>query len=237
MCVAVARRIGDGYDNFMQYCTAFLRRSIASELWAIWVAENDDHEIVSHIYLQIEWGAHLTINILAQKGDQRPHLEWKSNLLIENEQMYLCLSWPGTACRHHTKGIEFMQSHFCLSLFPKELWYNAMFDYDLSGQLIGIYCNVSRPPQRKENTIEWVDLDLDIISNQAGHGEIVDKDEFEVNSLRYSYPQDAVDRAKSVAASLKERVSRQDEPFDWIPLQEMLARYGLGGMDLSSRLA
>jgi GNAT superfamily N-acetyltransferase len=48
-----AQRAGEEYEQFQQYCTAFLQRSLDEGLWTIWVAEIRTSEIVSHIYLQI----------------------------------------------------------------------------------------------------------------------------------------------------------------------------------------
>jgi GNAT superfamily N-acetyltransferase len=48
-----AQRTGKEYEQFRQYCATFLQRSLAGGLWAVWVAESHNNEIVSHIYLQI----------------------------------------------------------------------------------------------------------------------------------------------------------------------------------------
>lgn len=47
-----ALRRGDLYDRFAASFAAFLRRALASGRWAVWVAEDDTGEIVSHIYLE-----------------------------------------------------------------------------------------------------------------------------------------------------------------------------------------
>jgi GNAT superfamily N-acetyltransferase len=46
-------RAGDGYESFRRACALFLREGLGSGRWAVWVAVDDNNQIVSNIHLQI----------------------------------------------------------------------------------------------------------------------------------------------------------------------------------------
>lgn len=154
-----------------------------------------------------------TVTIRAQKYDRAPHVEWQARLVGEGTAGVAALAVPGATLLHHTKGLRIPQDHYCLSLFPRGAWYNAMLDFDRDGASLGVYCNVAMPYELASACLTWIDLDLDVLMAPDHSVALVDADEFEVNARRYGYPSRVVTRARAVAGELLALASRAAVPF------------------------
>jgi len=65
----------------------------------------------------------------------------------------------------------------------------------------------------KDNRIDWVDLDLDVVRSGDGPATLVDADEFAAHAARYAYPAALVAGAWAAADALLALASRGVAPF------------------------
>lgn len=163
------------------------------------------------------------IAVRALKYDRRPHLAWRGGLVYDSPAGIVCLAPPGTVCTHHGKGIQFRIDHYGLSVFSRDTWFNAMLDFDPEGRPLQIYCNVALPYTADARSIEWVDLDLDVVMTPGATAALVDEDEFAANALAYRYPARVVERARTTASALLDRAGRGAFPFHWDGLDTVMA--------------
>jgi hypothetical protein len=82
------------------------------------------------------------------------------------------------------------------------------------------YVNVNSTPVWTGHHVDIIDLDFDLLRMRDGAVAILDEDEFERHRLKFAYPDEIVAEAHRGLASLREAVSRPDEPFglawrDW----------------------
>jgi len=93
-----------------------------------------------------------------------------------------------------------------VTFFAPGKWFNAVALLEPTG--VRYYCNIASPFTAYDNTMTYIDYDLDVILMQNGEIHIVDEEEFEEHKTLYKYPPAVV---KKVRESLNELLSRMRE--------------------------
>jgi hypothetical protein len=78
---------------------------------------------------------------------------------------------------------------------------------------IEVYIDVTAEPVRTAESVEAVDLDLDVVRLRDGSVRLLDEDEFEEHQILYGYPADVIAQARATADDLMEMVAARREPF------------------------
>ena len=81
-------------------------------------------------------------------------------------------------------------------------WYNVFRFENADGTLRNHYINISMPPTFDGKTIEFVDLDIDIVIWPDGRRIVLDEDEFAENLVKYKYPTYLVEKVKNTVETL-----------------------------------
>lgn len=100
-----------------------------------------------------------------------------------------------------------------IETFYRDRWYNIFRVQQPAGPTRGWYCNLARPAQIDETTIETEDLDIDlIVSADRRHLIVADSDEYAARDLARTEP--ATDAAVQAAiAELRDLIARGVPPF------------------------
>lgn len=93
-------------------------------------------------------------------------------------------------------------------------WYNVFRFHEPTGEFRNYYCNVNMPPLFENDVLDYVDLDIDIHIDEHGSITILDIEEFEANSRRFSFPQTVITPAKRAVDELITLIERREFPFD-----------------------
>ncbi|MHB1317032.1 MAG: DUF402 domain-containing protein [Anaerolineae bacterium] len=88
--------------------------------------------------------------------------------------------------------------------------FNIFAIYGVAGTLKGWYCNVLERTLIAAETIDWVDLALDLVVTPCGSQTLLDEDEFEALGPT---PEQRT-RAQAALNTLNEWVQRRHAPFD-----------------------
>jgi protein associated with RNAse G/E len=75
------------------------------------------------------------------------------------------------------------------------------------------YSNIGLPPTITDEEIHFVDLDVDLIARELGEWQLVDEEEFDINRIRYGYPNKLVEQVWHTVAEVKRRIEHQQFPF------------------------
>jgi len=105
-----------------------------------------------------------------------------------------------------------------VKLIARDQWWTAIWNE--GGQ---IYVDVITPARWHGRTVHMVDMDLDVVRRADGAVTVEDEDEFEEHRAQFAYPNDIVERSRTVTAALAVDVERGVEPFGAIG-EEWLAR-------------
>jgi protein associated with RNAse G/E len=174
------------------------------------------------------------VRIQALKYGNRPHYEWETTLLERTDAHVFVLGQYGRKLRHYTKGKTFTVENWTIEFFPFDCWFTVSADI-VDGRIAQYYCNICQPARMENDTVSFVDLDLDLVYRD-GRWAVVDEDEFALHAVQFSYPPELIERAELELESLRERVRQQRFPFDgaierWIgsiPAGRLAQRRGQG---------
>lgn len=76
--------------------------------------------------------------------------------------------------------------------FWLDRWYNVFQFEEPDGTFRNSYFNITMPPSFNGSTIDFVDLDIDIVVWADGSRQILDRDEFDTNAAKFGYPESVV---------------------------------------------
>lgn len=100
-----------------------------------------------------------------------------------------------------------------MSLFPDggKAW-TASF-YDAPDQEVAVFVDMTTEPVWRGDTVNMVDLDLDVVLLRDGSLFVDDEDEFDEHRRTLGYPAGLVALALGTAAAVLDAVGRGVEPF------------------------
>lgn len=96
--------------------------------------------------------------------------------------------------------------------YYKKRWFNIIAQLKSNG--IYYYCNISSPVIIENNTIKFIDYDLDLRVFPDGMYKVLDKSEYEYHKKIMNYPKEIQDIISYELNSLIEKFKRGDEPFN-----------------------
>ncbi len=128
-------------------------------------------------------------------------------VIYENNE-YIILDLQTSRVISQAKNKKFYHSSSkkdSLWVFFKDKWYNLFVTINEKGHLI-YYFNVASPFIYEEDTIKYIDLDLDIrvidVNTQIELIKVLDEKEFEEHARSMLYPKKLVDKAIEVKEQL-----------------------------------
>ena len=152
-------------------------------------------------------------NVSLLKYDQQLHYEWSSHVLEETEDYVLLYARPGRKLQHHTRGACYTYDSHSLECFMRHEGFTLQLDLEQDGTMRG-YSNIGLPPTVTDEEIHFIDLDVDLVAREPGEWQLDDEEEFDINRIRYGYPDALVEQVWHTVAEVKRRIEHQQFPFD-----------------------
>ena len=100
--------------------------------------------------------------------------------------------------------------------FWLDRWYNIFKFHEADGSLRNYYCNIAMPATFADGVLDYVDLDIDVVVWPGGKYDVLDRDDFERNSLKYNYPKEITEKAEESVTELIGMIVDQEFPFSAI---------------------
>ncbi len=111
--------------------------------------------------------------------------------------------------RHGTRTIEY---------YWLDRWYNVFRFLEDDGKTRLYYCNVNMPPTFENDTLSYIDLDIDILVQPDLSYQVLDLEEFEANAARYRYSEEIKSQARLSIDQLISMIETRQFPFGENPL-------------------
>ena len=144
-------------------------------------------------------GREITIN--ARKYDGSLRRQWAAGIVSQTEELTIAVGRFEFDVEHSDLGL-IKQGTVSFEHFWRDRWYNIFRFHEPDGALRNYYCNVAMPFTLEGETLEFVDLDIDVVAWPDGRVEVLDRDDFEVNSVKFGYPEDVIAAAEQSLAEL-----------------------------------
>lgn len=99
-----------------------------------------------------------------------------------------------------------------VQLVAPDQWWTMIYNGD--HRRTRLYVDIVTPPVwLRDDRVEMIDLDLDVVRYQDGTVEVLDEDEFEDHRHALGYPDWMIERALGVTADVKTALEQSREPF------------------------
>ena len=146
--------------------------------------------------------------IHSYKHDGSIHRSWDEAILLEETDDYLIFGNDRTLVQE-SDGRTWKTKEPAILYFYKNRWFNIIGQYKKDG--IYYYCNMASPFILEDNTIKYIDYDLDLRVFADGTYKVLDKSEYKFHKEKMKYPQE-ID--KILNEELKVLIRFQKEKID-----------------------
>lgn len=169
------------------------------------------------------------IDVQAYKYDGTLYRQWNGVKVLRNTSKHYVLLMYKTRVSEQNNH-NWVYRDYVLWFLPKHSMYNALILLKPSKKQNYSYINVASYPIYEDNTIKFIDLDLDIKAYPSNTVSIVDSEEFKENSKIYNYP----DKLKQLVWEGTQEVMQHYERQGYFFNEEIINYYiDLGKKDCS----
>lgn len=163
-------------------------------------------------------GDNENVIIKSFKYDGHVHRTWFENWPVPEESLHPLLRREKfrVFINHGTKireadGKMWVSRVPGVTYFAPGHWFNAVALLEATG--VRFYCNVASPFTYYDNTLTYIDYDLDAILLHNGEIHIVDEEEYEAHRTLYQYPPVVERKVKEGLNELLARMREGRAPF------------------------
>lgn len=147
---------------------------------------------------QIKIGEKLQIQCYKHNGNV--HRSWDEAILLDNKNDYMVFGNNKTNVTK-AEGVTWKTKEPAIMYFFKDKWYNIIAQLKKDG--IYYYCNIASPFIIEENTIKYIDYDLDLRVFPSGQYKILDRLEYNYHKKIMNYSNEL---DKIINSSLEELI-------------------------------
>lgn len=122
--------------------------------------------------------------IQCYKHDGKIHRAWDEAVLLYKTNDYMVFGNNKTKVTE-AEGVSWRTKEPAIMYFFKDKWYNIIVQMKNDG--IYYYCNIATPYIIEEETIKYIDYDLDLRIFPKGDYKILDKLEYEYHKKKMNY--------------------------------------------------
>ncbi|MFS8499519.1 MAG: DUF402 domain-containing protein [Micromonosporaceae bacterium] len=150
------------------------------------------------------------VRVRYRKYDGSAHRDYPARRLGTDDHGTWLGVVAGTASVYH--GQPSVERIPFVVLVPERTWWTAMFNP--LPRTSEVYCDITTPARWDGETVDLVDLDLDVVRRRGtGVVEVRDEDEFADHRVRFGYPDEVVRHAREAVGWLREALQGGREPF------------------------
>lgn len=135
------------------------------------------------------------VTINARKYDGHIRRSWKGGLIHESQDLLILVGKFHEEVKHNDLG-NIRAGTVSFEHFWFDRWYNVFRFHEPDGKLKAYYANIAMPPTFENGIIDYVDLDIDVVVWPDRRVEILDRDDFENNKVKYGYSKDVIQQAE-----------------------------------------
>ncbi len=136
------------------------------------------------------------ITVNSRKFDQRIRRTWTCRLIEKNDPLIVLVGEFDRDVKHPGLG-SISRGTISYEYYWLDCWYNIFRFHEPDGQLRNYYCNVAMPPTLANGILDYVDLDIDVVVWPDNSYEVVDRDDFERNTVKFGYTSEVLLQAES----------------------------------------
>lgn len=147
---------------------------------------------------------------------------WEKSIIFKETDEYIAIINEEVLVTE-INGRKWKTNEPAIWFFFKKKWYNVICMFKEKG--INYYCNIASPFITEEETIKYIDYDLDIKVFNDGSYKILDLKEFNRNRMNWNYSKEIVDKLWLSVDELKIMIKNKDTVFQHKYVKKMWQEY------------
>ena len=151
------------------------------------------------------------LQIQCYKHDGKVHRCWDEAVLLDVKKDYMVFGNERTLVTE-AQGNTWRTKEPAIMYFFKNRWHNIIVQLKKDG--ITYYCNIASPYIIEDNTIKYIDYDLDVKVFANGSFKVVDKNEYNYHKNKYKYPEEIDFIIKKQLNNLIEEIRTKNKYFN-----------------------
>ena len=159
--------------------------------------------------MALEKGKEFSMHCYKHNGQL--HKVWDNAIYLGEENNFLIFANHKTLVTEED-GKRWKTKEPAIIFFPKNKWYNIIGQIKKKG--ITYYCNITSPYIIEEDTIKFIDYDLDVRVFMTGAFKVLDRGEYNHNKKKMKYAEELNDIIKKSLTELIELIREKKFPFN-----------------------
>jgi protein associated with RNAse G/E len=148
----------------------------------------------------------------SRKYDLKVRKSWNCRLVKRADPLLMLVGEFDSDVSHAGLG-SIARGTISEEFYWLDRWYNVFRFSEPDGTFRNFYCNVTMPPTFENDVLDYVDLDIDVIVWPDRRVDTLDQDDFELNSIRFGYPEDLRQSALDSLTELLRTITAGEFPF------------------------
>lgn len=151
------------------------------------------------------------LHIQCYKHNGQIHRAWDEAVFLDETEEYMVFGNNKTKVTEHSGSI-WRTKEPAIIYFFKEKWFNIIVQLKKDG--VYFYCNIATPYIIEENTIKYIDYDLDLRVFPSGEYKVLDKSEYKYHKKLMGYSDELDKVINSALAELIGLLENDYEAFN-----------------------
>jgi protein associated with RNAse G/E len=155
------------------------------------------------------------ITVISRKYDLSIRRTWKCDLVGRSGPLIELIGAFAEEVEHPDLGL-IKKGTLSHEYFWLDRWFNVFRFQEPGHTLRNFYCNLNMPPQFDGETLDYVDLEIDLLLWPDGRVITLDEDEFAENAVKYEYSIIVIQNVDSALIELRALISARQFPFNTV---------------------
>ena len=154
-------------------------------------------------------GSHITIS--SYKHDGKLHRTWGKSIVLSASEEKIVIANVKTKVRE-SSGRTWYTGEPAICVFYPKRWYNVIAM--LKKQGVTYYCNVASPVVIDNNSLKYIDYDLDVKLFPDNSTKVLDRNEFKSHIDKYGYEDDLIEVIEKQVPIIKAKMKAREDIFE-----------------------
>lgn len=151
------------------------------------------------------------ITVNSRKYDGTIRRTWQCQILETHDSLLRLVGEFDGEIQHPDLG-QIKKGTVSYEYYWLDRWYNIFQFREPTGELRNYYCNINMLPTFEKDTLDYVDLDIDVLVRPDLSYVVLDRDEFERSAKVFGYPAWLRARVEKALVDLIELIEARQVP-------------------------
>ena len=154
-----------------------------------------------------------SIIVQTYKYDGSEHRRWSASIQRQEGSLLVLDACFDEDIKHDLIG-TIARGTISTEYYWLDRWFNIFRFATPAGSLQSYYCNINVPPVFEGRTLNYIDLDIDILVQPDLSYRVLDREDFESNAARFGYSDDVRRHAEEALNEVIALIESRTFPFN-----------------------